>query len=62
MLVNGEKIDISEHKAVADGFLEFLTSIGLRSLTYLPGVSPKEIGALLVTIRDLPAGGASPEF
>ena len=62
LLVNGEKIDISEHKAVADGFLEFLTSIGLRSLTCLPGVSPKELGTLLVTIRDLPAVGASPEF
>ena len=54
LLVNGEKVDTSQFKPVADGFLEFLTSINLESLTVLEHVSLQDVEALVVTIRDLP--------
>ncbi len=43
LLVNGEKIDTSEFKAVAEGFMQFLKSVELNSLTFLGHTSAQEV-------------------
>ncbi len=59
LLVNGEKIDTSEFKQVADGFLDFLASIGLQSLTWLEHFSSEELEAFMVAVREFPVGGGA---
>ncbi|MCH7566090.1 MAG: HEAT repeat domain-containing protein, partial [Nitrospirae bacterium] len=62
LLVNGEKIDTSEFKAVADGFMEFLKSIELNSLTFLGRPSAHEVETFIDSLPQLPATGMGPEF
>ncbi|MCH6557972.1 MAG: diguanylate cyclase [Nitrospirae bacterium] len=61
LLVNGEKIDTSEFKAVADGFMEFLKSIELNSLTFLGHPSAHEVETFISSLPQLP-NGMGPEF
>ena len=56
LLVNGEKIDTSEFKQAADGFLDLLKSIGLQSLTWLEHFSSEELEAFMVAVREFPVG------
>lgn len=62
LLVNGDKVDTSEFKAVADGFLEFLGAIGLSSLTFQYGVSMEEVEGFIEKFRDLPGTGVTRAF
>ncbi len=62
LLVNGDKVDTSEFKAVADGFLEFLGVIGLSSLTFQRGVSMQEVEGFVAKFRDLPSTGVTRAF
>jgi diguanylate cyclase (GGDEF)-like protein len=56
LLVNGHKIDTTDFKAMADGFVRFLESIELRSLSFLKNTSVRElalfIGALALNPPD----------
>ncbi len=61
LLVNGEKIDTSEFKAVADGFMEFLKSIELNSLTFLGHPSAHEVETFISSLPQLP-NEMGPEF
>lgn len=61
LLVNGEKIDTSEFKAVADGFMEFLKSIELNSLTFLGHPSAHEVETFISSLPQLP-NETGPEF
>ncbi len=62
LLVNGDKVDTTEYKAVADGFLEFLGSIRLSSLTFQRGVSMQEVEGFVEKFRDLPSTGVTRAF
>ncbi len=59
LLINGDKVDTSEFKAVADGFLEFLDSIHLSSLTFRRGVTMQEVEGFVAKFRELPSTGAT---
>jgi len=48
LLINGQKIDTDDFKTMADGFLRFLESINLRSLSFLRDISVRELLALLL--------------
>jgi len=61
LLVNGERIDISEFETLAQSFLKFLNSLALTSLTFLANVSAEELQGFIGSLAELPAqdlGGA----
>ncbi len=62
LLINGEKIDISGFKALADGFIKYLSVIGLKSLTFLDSYTDDELNALIVAFGEVPAAGADGKF
>ncbi len=62
LIVNGEKIDVSEFKGVADGFLEFMSTVGLKSLTLLAKVPLREIEAFFVALKEQPGENGTAEF
>ena len=57
LLVNGEKIDISEFATLAEAFLKFLDSLSLTSLTFLAAVSSDELEAFVGSLGQLPTSG-----
>jgi len=57
LLVNGEKIDISEFETLAQAFLKFLDSLSLTSLTFLPTFSYDELQAFVGSLGQLPTSG-----
>ena len=57
LLVNGEKIDISEFETLAQAFLKFLDSLSLTSLTFLATVSSDELQAFIGSLGQLPTSG-----
>jgi len=62
LLVDGERVDPSDFKALAEGFLEFLDSIQLHSLTFLEHTSYFELETFIGALRQLPASGLGREF
>lgn len=62
LLVNGQTVDTSPFKAVADSFLEFLQSIGLSSVTFVEGTSAQELETFVGALGQLPAGGSDGKF
>jgi HEAT repeat protein len=55
LLVNGERIDISEFETLAQSFLKFLNSLALTSLTFLAKVSAEELQGFIGSLAELPA-------
>ena len=47
LLINGQRIDTGDFKTMADGFLRFLESINLRSLSFLRDISVRELVAFI---------------
>ncbi len=62
LLVNGEKIDISEFKALAEGLIKYLNIIGLKSLTVLDSFTEDELRALIGGLGEIPAAGTDGKF
>ncbi|MFB3067890.1 MAG: HEAT repeat domain-containing protein, partial [Acidobacteriota bacterium] len=57
LLVNGQKVDTKDFKAIADGFLRLLEAIGLRSLSFLKHVSTQELRTFIAELREPPVDG-----
>ncbi|MCZ6767890.1 MAG: HEAT repeat domain-containing protein, partial [Acidobacteria bacterium] len=57
LLVNGQKVDTKDFKAIADGFLRLLEAIGLRSLSFLKHVSTRELRIFIAALREPPVDG-----
>jgi hypothetical protein len=55
LLVNGERIDISEFETLAQSFLKFLNSLALTSLTFLSNISAEELQGFIGSLAELPA-------
>ena len=55
LLVNGQKIDTADFKTMADGFLNLLESIKLRSLSFLKEITARELVAFISAIGHNPA-------
>ena len=54
LLVNGQKIDTADFKTMADGFLNLLRSIKLRSLSFLKEITVRELVAFISVIGHNP--------
>jgi diguanylate cyclase (GGDEF)-like protein len=57
LLVNGEKIDISEFETLAQAFLKFLDSLSLTSITFLATLSSHELQTFVGSLGQLPSSG-----
>jgi diguanylate cyclase (GGDEF)-like protein len=62
LLVNGQKIDTADFKTMADGFLRFLKSVRLRSLSFLKDTSVRELAIFIGIIGHNPAEGFDSMF
>ncbi len=62
LLVNGQKIDTADFKTMADGFLRFLESVNLRSLSLLKEISVRELVAFISATGQSPADGFDSGF
>jgi len=57
LLVNGQRIDTADFKTMADGFLRFMESINLRSLSFLKDTSVRELVAFISAAGQSTADG-----
>jgi len=57
LLVNGQKVETKDFKAIADGFLNLLETIGLRSLSFLQHISTQELTTFITALRQPPTEG-----
>jgi len=62
LLINGDKIDISEFETLAQAFLKFLDSLCLTSLTFLSTVSSHELQAFVGSLEQLPTSGVDGNY
>jgi diguanylate cyclase (GGDEF)-like protein len=62
LLVNGEKIDTSEFKALAEAVVKYFNFLGLKSLTFLDSHTDEELKALIDEMGKVPATGAEGKF
>jgi diguanylate cyclase (GGDEF)-like protein len=62
LLVNGEKLELSELETLAQAFLGFLDSLALTSITFLGTISPTELKAFLSAFSQLPPVGLDTNF
>lgn len=62
LLVNGGKVDAWGTETLVDGFLYFLDSISLNSLTFLENVSFPELKAFIGALAQQPPSGYNREF
>jgi diguanylate cyclase (GGDEF)-like protein len=54
LLVNGEKVDISEFETLAQAFLKFLDSLSLTSLTFISSISADELQTFIGALAQIP--------
>ncbi len=62
LLANGERVDLSEIKGLAEGFLEFLNTIKVGSLTFLQAISLQEVQTFIGALRELPTAQLDSEY
>jgi HEAT repeat protein len=62
LFVNDQKVSASDLDLVGQSFLQFLDSLGLKSMTFLPSVTPEEMRAFIGAVGDLPSGAQDKEY
>ena len=62
LVVNGIRISVSGIETLADGFLKFLDSIGLTSITFLNNLSYDELKTFIGALGQFPTAGLNREF
>jgi len=62
LLVNGARVFTAEFETLANGFLTFLESVNLMSVTVWPSVSQFELETFIGALRELPPGHAERGF
>ena len=62
ILVNGQRADVTQWQSVADGFMEFLDSLSLSSITFLDGLTRSDLEAVFGRLRDAPHDVGVPGF
>jgi len=62
LLVNGIRVDTSETRVLAEGFMKFLNSIMLSSLTFVDRLSADELRIFIGALGQLPATGFDNKF
>jgi diguanylate cyclase (GGDEF)-like protein len=56
LFVNDQKVSSSDLDIVGQSFLQFLDSLCLKSMTFLPSVTPEEMRVFIGAVGDLPSG------
>lgn len=62
LLVNGERVDTSEIKTLAESFMKFLNSIMLSSITFMDRLSANELRTFIGALSQLPPTGLDSKF
>jgi diguanylate cyclase (GGDEF)-like protein len=62
LFVNGEKVSTSDFEMVAQSFLQFLDSIGLRSVTFLRGLPADQMKTFIGLLAELPNTGLNADY
>jgi diguanylate cyclase (GGDEF)-like protein len=62
LFANGKKLDTSGYEGLASSFQESLNAIGLRSISFLEQVPPKELFSFLAAIKSPPSAGFDETF
>ena len=62
LLVNGVKLSAPELEVVVEGFVAFMNSVALDSLSFRAHVTAAEIEALLGSLRELPTSGVDEHY
>jgi diguanylate cyclase (GGDEF)-like protein len=62
LFVNDQKVTSSDLDLVGQSFLQFLDSLGLKSMTFLPSVTPEEMRAFIGAVGDLPSGAQDKDY
>ena len=62
LLINGDRVDVSDYKTFAQGFIHFLDTIHLKSLAFVRGLKRSELETFLGILRELPPEGVDPAY
>jgi diguanylate cyclase (GGDEF)-like protein len=62
LFVNDQKVTSSDLDLVGQSFLHFLDSLGLKSMTFLPSVTPEEMRVFIGAVGDLPSGAQDKDY
>jgi len=62
LFVNDQKATSSDLDLVGQIFLQFLDSLGLKSMTFLPNVTPEEMRVFIGAVGDSPSGVQDEEY
>jgi len=62
LLINNERVDVSEFKTFADAFTQFLEGIGLKSLAFVQGFTRRELEIFISALKDLPPEGGDGKY
>jgi diguanylate cyclase (GGDEF)-like protein len=62
LFVNDQKVTSSDLDLLGQSFLQFLDSLGLKSMTFLPSVTPEEMRVFIGAVGDLPLGVQDEEY
>jgi diguanylate cyclase (GGDEF)-like protein len=62
LLINNERVDVSEFKTFAEAFTRFLESMGLKSLAFVQGFARRELETFISALKDLPPEGVSGKY
>ena len=62
LLINNERVDVSEFKTFAEAFTQFLESIGLKSLAFVQGFTRRELEIFISALKDLPPEGVGEAY
>ena len=62
LLINNERVDVSEFKTFADAFIQFLENIGLKSLAFIQGFTRQEMEIFISALKDLPPEGTDGKY
>lgn len=62
LFVNDKKVSSSDLDIVGQSFLQFLDSLGLKSMTFLQSVTPEEMRVFIGAVGDLPSGVQDKEY
>ncbi len=62
LLINNERVDVSDFKTFAQAFTQFLESIGLKSLAFIQGFTRGELESFISALKELPPEGVDAKY
>ena len=62
LLINNDRVDVSEFKTFADAFTQFMETVGLKSLAFVQGFTRRELEIFIEALKDLTPEGVDAKF